>query len=1144
MNRGKVSFEQHSLTNLLYRDAGYGLLSSDGQRVFSVENSVLMPPASFSWWGNNSPESQDPYERDWSSNQIHAYDLATGERLWEAGGRRMHEQFDPPLAGVFFFGPPVEDDGELFAVGEQDGEVRLFALAADTGRLLWSQDLAPTEAGIVQDLTRRLWAAMPAVDAGMVFCPTTSNRLVAVDRHTHRIVWVYDFAARSGGTPVDGARLHAPLGLNDRWCASAPIVSAGRVLLAPPELPNPTGEEQPRLICLDVRTGERLWDLPKAGFLYVAGVFADRVLLVGQNEVAAVKLADGTPLWSVPVPAPAGPPSGRGIAVAEQYLLPLVSGALWTIDIASGKVVRRDRRPGGDDVPPLGNLGVWNGMLLSLGPFGLTGFEQRTALQEQIAARRQQRPGDLWAAVRDAEMHTIAGEHTQALEVLDRARPETADPPELQARHRKLTFESLLTLVREQPEGPSAALERAAALAAGDAERLEVERLTIDRHIAARRWEEAAGVLRSIAEKFPNETMIDDGLNRLRLDVWLGGRLTDVVAQAPPAIAEPLAEQIANLLESSSLEMPAAASLERIYGFHAAARTFIWRLIEDAAFRRDFAGAELRLRRLIESGDRTTAAAALFRLGELLVEFDQPDDAAVVFAQLETQYGDVVLPTLQTGAEAARALFASGRLTRAALQPPVVADWTGDRLRLQRYRMINPEFSTPQPPVMRQLDAPFYRRHFIELDPQTSMMSIVRSEDETAYWRIPLRVSAANGNSQAAALVGVGLQAIVLHRGVLQALSLPDRRVVWSRIAAERASPMYARQIYDVDPPTLMPVSSFLTRSGLGDPYPKTGLLALATTRYVACYGRGEIVFLDPLSGEVLWRRRGVLPHTTLKGNSQTVFVIPPNASEPFALRAADGRAVAAPDLAARVKNAVAVTRSGLVRVDRKPAGRASSTSPPRLRVFVDNPLTGETAWQHEFSRARLTFLNDRQLLVLEETSGVCALLELESGNLQPLGNIPAALVKTAEVHVIDDPERVYLVFNDGGGGVNYLHPPALRINGTLVSLPRDSSGVVWQQAIENQNLLRTHFEQSPLLVCLAYDHVRMPEIDTEYSNGRLLVLDKGDGHVVAQETRAHPHGNYYRLDVNRAERAIDIRTQNERVRIQAEPEKQAAAGG
>lgn len=1130
-----TNFEQHPLTSLLFRDAGYGLVSSDGRRVYSIENSVLMPPASFGWWGNNSPAQQDPYHRDWSSNQIYAYDLATGVREWEAGGRRTREPFDPPLAGVFFFGPPVAEGGDLFAIGERDGEVLLFVLSPETGDLRWSQALKPPRAVVEQDLVRRLWSATPAVDGGLVVCPTTTGWLVAVDRHTHRIAWAHRFSESTDPpSAASGATVHSMQALNDRWCSTAPILAQGRVLFAPPEHPDETGQDQPRLLCLDVRSGSRVWERPKANFLYVAGVFDECVVLVGRDAVTSLDVAGGAVRWTAAIPADDGPPSGRGIAVGNHYLLPLTSGALWTIDLASGQVVRRDRRPGGDASPPLGNLAVWDGMLISVGPFGATGYEQRAPLEQEIDTRLAADPRDVWAAVRRAEMHTIAGDAGAALQALDRAALDAAAPPSLRDRHRELTFASLLALARADTDNVQPLLERAAVVALGDAERLELARLTADRHIADQHWQAAVELCQSIAADYAPETMIDEPPLQVRLDVWLGGRLADVFAQAPPDVAAALAERVAATLESASLQMPAAASLERIYGFHPVARSFTWRLIEDAAYRKEFAGAEVRLRRLIESGDPATAAAALARLGELLLDCEQPEDAAAAFADLETRYPDVLLPSLQTGAEAARSRFVGGPLDRTTLQPPPLAGWTADRFDVRRYRVINPDYSAPLPAVTRSLDAAFHRRHLLEFDAQSPVLTVLRRSDNGVYWRVPLRTADAAGYHQGAAVVGLGLQSIVLHRGMLHALSLADRKVLWSRPAAERAPQIYARHIYDNDAPNLMPVATFINRLGLRNPHSPTGMLALVTSRYVACYGRGEFVMLDPLTGDVLWRRRGMAPQTGLFGNAQTVFVIPTEPSAAHAVRASDGRPIAIDNLPELVKNSVAVTHTGMVRIERQPANRETGAA-PKVTISEVDPFRGNTRWTHDLgSRARLNFLDHARLLILDEVSGACTRLDLQSGELLPLGTVPAGAIGSAEMYAVADARQIYLILNEGGGSNSYVHPPALRINGTIVALAADGAGIAWQQAVDNQNLLLPRFDQSPLLVCLAYDHVHLPDIDADYANARMLVLDKRDGRVVAEETRASPSGNYYRLDVNSADRSIDILSHNERVRIQA----------
>jgi hypothetical protein len=63
---------------------------------------------------------------------------------------------------------------------------------------------------------------------------------------------------------------------------------------------------------------------------------------------------------------------------------------------------------------------------------------------------------------------------------------------------------------------------------------------------------------------------------------------------------------------------------------------------------------------------------------------------------------------------------------------------------------------------------------------------------------------------------------------------------------------------------------------------------------------------------------------------------------------------------------------------------------------------------------------------------------------------------------------------------------------------------------------------------------VHLPDIEQDYASARLIALDKGDGRVVAEDTRAMPNGHYYRIDLSHRERMIDILSHNSRVRIQA----------
>lgn len=1137
---GETRFEHDELKSLLFRDAGYGLLSSDGRRVYSIENSVLMPPSEFGyWWGGNSPSSQDPHERDWTSNQIHAYDLRTGERVWEAGGRRMREPFDPELAGVFFFGPPVAEGDELFTIGERDGEISLFCLAPGSGERLWSQPIAPSGATVEQDLVRRLWACVPAIDGGLVICPTNTGSLVAVDRYAHRIAWVHRMGEQPEATAAgSGAAVNQLEELNDRWAVSAPIVVQGAVVYAPAEQPDPTRQEQPRLICLDLQTGAKRWERLKGTDLYVAGAFGGKVVLVGRDAVSAYELSDGASSWTLPIEATDGPPSGRGVAVGSQFLLPLRSGQLWTIDLASGQLTKRARPPGRDDNAPLGNLAIWRGMLLSLGPQGMTGYEPRDELEQEIAARLAADEGDLWAAVKQAEVRAATGDVPAVLALLDGVETSPDSDAALIERRRRLTFEGLTSLAKGDLTGHAAEFERAAGLAAGDNERLAIDQLAVDRHVAAGRWDDACALCEDIAGRYANERMLEEGPVSLRLDVWLGGRLQQIAERAPAEAADSITARISATLETASLELPGAARLERIYGFHPAAEDYLWRLMEDAAARGDFAGAEVRLRRFLESPQREQQAEALARLGQLLVDFRQPADAAAAYARLSAEFGDVSLRSGETGAACAERQFDKGAVDRTLLEPPGVAEWTNDRFSVQHLRVVSDDYSTPSPPVTRRLDALFFRNHAIDFDVQSPVMSIRRRADDSTYWSVPLRAGNSQYHNQSAALIGHGLQFVALQRGMLHAVSPADRKVLWSRPVAEQQSGLFARFIYDDgDAPMLQGPGGFAGRNSLSaDAQSPTGMLAVATSRYVACHGRSEFVMLDPLTGDVLWRRRSVSPQTGLFGNSRVLIVVPPDESETYVLNPADGRRLAAPDLPALVKSTLAVTSSGLVGLTRKSRGRSRTAASAQTVIAATDPLTQAVAWSRPFpSRSRMTMIDDRRLLVLDEASGECSLLDFETGGVQPIGNIPASAVQQAsEVYAIADAELVYLLVNDARSSNSYIQQPALRASGTILALARDGSGLAWQQSVANQNLLLPQFRESPLLVFLSYDQVHVEDVEIDYANARLLVLDKGDGRKVAEDSRAVPNGNYYRIEVNRPDRCIDILSYNSRVRIQA----------
>ena len=317
---GESAADGHPLTGLLYRNANFGLLASDGARLFVIEDDavVMHGPA-----GTGFQLVGDSYEsqRRTPGNRLAAYDLATGRETWAIGGPANGESFDLPLAGSFFFGAPLVDGGELFVVGEQDLDIRLYALDPAHGPSPLVAASGPfgrqNRAGLGPSLVDR---------AGRVFerhSGLPDDRRLAGRRRSSRSFGAVDGSLRSAAARCRTPRartganaLVPPSPLNEQWCPSAPVIAGNDVVYTP--------SEEPVLICVDLSSGLTRWQVQKGeDQLYLAGVDDERVLVVGKTSVTALSLETGTVQWTAPIEESQGPPSGRGVIAKGIFYLPL-----------------------------------------------------------------------------------------------------------------------------------------------------------------------------------------------------------------------------------------------------------------------------------------------------------------------------------------------------------------------------------------------------------------------------------------------------------------------------------------------------------------------------------------------------------------------------------------------------------------------------------------------------------------------------------------------------------------------------------------------------------------------------------------------------------------------------------------------------
>ena len=335
---GAVSRQQQR-----WQDAITGQISSDGRRVYLVDGLAgNLGSSSMRMVRNRAVLGRigatPPHNRLVALSQ-----KRQGAVVWTVGG--ADGEHEPELAGVFFLGPPVCDGARLYALAEIGGEVALVALQADSGRLKWWQPLARPDLPITRDWRRRLAGATPSMADGIIVCPTSAGVVAAVDALTSRLLWGYRYPRNysAAGHPLRIAfgRTTAPAAkpTSQGWLDASATIADGRLLLTP--------IDSDELLCLDLLTGKAEWAWEGDAMLFVACVHDGRVVLVGEKELAALNLADGSAAWPEPRLAlpPDAKPSGRGFRAGGFYYLPTDNSEIIKLNLADGQLVERIKTP-------------------------------------------------------------------------------------------------------------------------------------------------------------------------------------------------------------------------------------------------------------------------------------------------------------------------------------------------------------------------------------------------------------------------------------------------------------------------------------------------------------------------------------------------------------------------------------------------------------------------------------------------------------------------------------------------------------------------------------------------------------------------------------------------------------------------------
>ena len=615
----------------------------------------------------------------------------------------VKETTETLLSDCFFLGPPLPLAGKLYVVIEKDGDLRLVCLdpnrmeqsvrtpTQSVPTLVWSQVLGQPNGRLPQDSFRRFQGIQLGYADGILVVPTNAGAVLGIDLFSHSLVWAANYKSNKTSHQPNmneelGGRRFRP-GFNpgmtgalayetsrERWHASAPIIVGNKVVF--------TAFDSDTVECVDLQEGRPIWKTPiskQEGDQYVAGVFDDRVMIVGKGYVRFHSLETGQQIKDGLV---TGIPTGIGVATPGNYFLPIMAAkdksnepGIVTIDtkLMQVKGTSRSRKR-----EPAGNLLFYEGDVYSITPSSIASYPQLGVKIKDTEVRLKANPNDPVGLLDLAMLQHDDGRLQPAIENYRKAL--TNKPNEdTRAKAREKLFEAITELLQNNFNAGEAMLPEyeklcSVEIPAGvtEAQRkmlIEEElRRKSNYYCLVAKGKETQGKLLDAFEAYMkfgtlvgNKEMvsvIDEPNTNARPDVWARGRIQNMIKKATPEQRKPLENKVVEewkkVKDANDLEK--LRGFVKVFGgmFDAGTEAKITLADKLAATSNDDDGreAEYMLLAIRDAGDDPLASAkATESLARLYIRKGLLDDAVGMYAELGKQHAKTVIRDGRTGAD-------------------------------------------------------------------------------------------------------------------------------------------------------------------------------------------------------------------------------------------------------------------------------------------------------------------------------------------------------------------------------------------------------------------------------------------------------------------------------------------------------------
>ncbi len=585
----------------------------------------------------------------------------------------------------------------------------------------------------------------------------------------------------------------------------------------------------------------------------------------------------------------------------------------------------------------------------------------------------------------------------------------------------------------------------------------------------------------------------------MRRDRWVQGRLAQLMAAAKAAERQQLDSLVSQRIQKA-LEANSTKSLRKalaLYGCHPASDVAREKLVALLGGERAIEREQL-LHAQVQSTDAARVPGAVARLAQLYGNAQRPDLAANYYRQLTQRWADIVCLDGKTGQQLVDELPAAGavRTLLAGTNPwPVGIVKTSDNDEKPK-RRLSP---TRQDPLLslelRGQSGPIFSDTKLLLEPQQRWIAgqdglgkewfrvdlnlAQQQSDEDIAFRPGMRQSMhhdvtlnharANGHLLVVALGGQ-VVAIDTLRGRAERFDEAASRVLWTHELKDEVLGLPNNQGVHAKPSQSPwgPVRYF-AQDSTGRPLGSMG----PVTAHGVCLQRwGEIVCVDPLSGETVWIRKNIPPGCEIFADDEVTIVAPPDGADALVLRTLDGELLARRRVPPREQRMTTIGRTVL--------SWQMENGKPVMKL--EDPWKEHVIWTRSFeAKAKAALVRDEAVGALEPSSDpgddkpwLFSLINLADG--KPLvDKEPTVPSKNlANIYVLRTRDQWLLLTTvPPGSGLKFRNampvPTGLNsliVNGNLLAFDRATGKLQWGPIkIAQHGLFFNQPNDSPVLV-------------------------------------------------------------------------------